>query len=109
MPQKASPQPLRGIAHRELLQLYVVEGDEDFLEFAHRAGKLLAMSTLELRMNQLLQDHRPTLGGRLEDYFGAAYLEAHHHLAADTALHQTDGRIQENPHRLQQHTTAATR
>ena len=47
------------------------------------------MSALELRMNQLLQDHRPTLGGRLEDYFGAAYLEAEHRLAADTALYQT--------------------
>jgi len=40
-------------------------------------------------MNQLLQDHRATLGGRLEDYFGAAYLEALHRLPADTALHQT--------------------
>jgi hypothetical protein len=47
------------------------------------------MSTLELRMNQLFQDYRPTLGGRLEDYFGAAYLEDLHRLAVDTALQQT--------------------
>jgi hypothetical protein len=50
---------------------------------------MLAMSTLELRMNQLFQDYRPTLGGRLEDYFGAAYLEELHRLAVDTALQQT--------------------
>jgi delta 1-pyrroline-5-carboxylate dehydrogenase len=47
------------------------------------------MSPLEQRMNQLFQDYRPTLGGRLEDYFGAAYLEIQHRLAADTALAQT--------------------
>jgi hypothetical protein len=47
------------------------------------------MSELELRMNQLLQDYRATLGGRLEDYFGTAYLETHHRLAVETALHQT--------------------
>ena len=34
------------------------------------------MSEIEDRMNQLQRDHRATLGGRLEDYFGTAYLEA---------------------------------
>lgn len=63
--------------------------EADVLESGRSAGILLAMSTLELRMNQLFQDHRATLGGRLEDYFGAAYLEAQHQLAADTALDQT--------------------
>ena len=47
------------------------------------------MSEIEPRMNQLLQDYRATLGGRLEDYFGTAYLEAHHRLATETALQQT--------------------
>jgi hypothetical protein len=47
------------------------------------------MSELEQRMNQLLQDHRATLGGRLEDYFGTAYLETQHRLATETALQQT--------------------
>ena len=47
------------------------------------------MSQLEHRMNQLLQDYNPTLGGRLEDYFGTAYLEDQHKLATESALHQT--------------------
>ncbi len=40
-------------------------------------------------MSQLLQDYRATLGGRLEDYFGTAYMESHHHLAQEAALNQT--------------------
>jgi hypothetical protein len=36
------------------------------------------MPQIEQRMSQLLQDHRATLGGRLEDYFGSAYLEIQH-------------------------------
>src|ERR1035438_10820779 len=47
------------------------------------------MSEIEPRMNQLLQDHCATFGGRLEDYFGTAYLETHHRLATETALNQT--------------------
>jgi hypothetical protein len=47
------------------------------------------MENIEVRMNQLLQDYRATLGGRLEDYFGAAYIEAQHRVAAETALDQT--------------------
>jgi hypothetical protein len=47
------------------------------------------MSQLEHRMNQLLQDHRATLGGSIEDYFGTAYLEAQHRLAEEAALHQS--------------------
>lgn len=43
----------------------------------------------DLRMNQLLQDYHATLSGCLEDYFGAAYLEAQHRLPIDTALAQT--------------------
>ena len=41
------------------------------------------MSTLEQRMNQLFQDYRPTLGVLLENYFGAAYLEDRHRIAAN--------------------------
>lgn len=66
-----------------------LQSDPDVHAFGHRIVTLLFMSTLELRMNQLLQDYRPTLGGRLEDYFGAAYLEDLHRLAIDTALQQT--------------------
>src|SRR5688572_30772341 len=47
------------------------------------------MAEIDVRMNQLLQDHRATLGGRLEDYFGAAYIETNHRLASETALDQT--------------------
>ena len=51
-----------------------------------RSYNSLMPTPLEFRMNQLLQDHHATLGGRLEDYFGAAYLEAQHRLSIDTAL-----------------------
>ena len=45
--------------------------------FVRRIRAILrAMSEIEDRMNQLQRDHRATLGGRLEDYFGTAYLEA---------------------------------
>jgi hypothetical protein len=45
---------------------------------------------LEQRMNQLLQDYRPTLGGRIEDYFAVAYLEQQpHRLPTESALNQT--------------------
>jgi hypothetical protein len=47
------------------------------------------MSELEYRMNQLLQDHHATSGGRLEDYFGTAYLETQHRLPPETALYQS--------------------
>jgi hypothetical protein len=47
------------------------------------------MPALEPRMNELLQDYRPTLGGRIEDYFEVAYLAEKHGLAVKTALEQT--------------------
>src|SRR6476469_3181098 len=47
------------------------------------------MADIDVRMNQFLQDYRATLGGRLEDYFGAAYMEIQHRMAPETALDQT--------------------